>query len=118
MGDQGGRGVSGPEAQYRAELDFEITFSNGGSLRGAGFRVDIAGPGLTEPELGAALVADLGLLMADRVEILRHRIITERHKRPVPANSGGEGRALQASVWPLTRCSWASRYRLRSIPPP
>jgi len=66
MGDQGGRGVSGPEAQYRAELDFEITFCNGGGLRGAGFRVDIAGPSLTEPELGAALVAGLSLLVADR----------------------------------------------------
>jgi arylformamidase len=82
--------VSGPAAQYRAELDFEITFSNGGSLRGEGFRIDIADPGLTEPGLGAALIADLGLLMADQVEILRYRIITERHKRPVPADSGGE----------------------------
>lgn len=88
--------MSGPAAQYRAELDFEITFSNGGSLRGAGFRLDIAGPGLAEPELGAALVADLGLLMAERVEIRRYRIITERHKRPVPADGGGEaGRDLR-----------------------
>jgi arylformamidase len=88
--------VSGPAAQYRAELDFEITFSNGGSLRGEGFRIDIAGPGLTEPELGAALVADLGLLMADRIVIHRYRIITERHKRPLPAGAGGEGgRELQ-----------------------
>jgi arylformamidase len=92
MGDVERTGaVSSPAAQYRAELDFEITFSNGGSLRGAGFRIDIPGPGLTEPELGAALVADLGLLMADRVEILRHRIITERHKRPLPAGGGGGG---------------------------
>jgi arylformamidase len=83
--------VSGPAPQYRAELDFEITFSNGGSLRGDGFRIDVAGPGLTEPELGAALVADLGLLMADRVVIRRHQIITERHKRPLPAARGGEG---------------------------
>ena len=56
-------------AEYRAELDFEITFVNGGSLRGEGFRIDIGDPGLTEPGLGEALVRDLGLLMADRVEI-------------------------------------------------
>ncbi len=82
--------MSDPAAQYRAELDFEITFSNGGSLRGEGFRIDIGGPGLTEPELGAALVRDLGLLMADRVEIRRHRIIAERHKRAAGAGEPGE----------------------------
>jgi hypothetical protein len=37
--------VSDPAGQYRAELDFEIAFSNGGSLRGEGFRIDIDDPG-------------------------------------------------------------------------
>ena len=87
--EEGGRGVSDPAAQYRAELDFEITFANGGSLRGEGFRIDIGDPGLTEPGLGEALVRDLGLLMADRVEIRGYRIIAERHKRAVPAGGGG-----------------------------
>ena len=88
--------MSEPAAQYRAELDFEITFSNGGSLRGEGFRIDIDDPGLAEPGLGAALISDLGLLMADRVEIRRYRIITERHKRAAPAGGGGEaGPALR-----------------------
>ena len=82
--------MSDPAAQYRAELDFEITFSNGGSLRGEGFRIDIDDPGLTGPGLGEALVADLGLLMADQVEILGARIITERHKRAAPAGRGGQ----------------------------
>ncbi len=77
--------MTDPAAQYRAELDFEITFSNGGGLRGEGFRIDIPGPGLTEDELGAALIADLGLLMADRVTIRSHRIFSERHKRAAPA---------------------------------
>jgi len=49
--------VSDPAAQYRAELDFEITFSNGGSLRGEGFRIDIAGSGPTEDEPSRALPA-------------------------------------------------------------
>ena len=78
-------------AQYRAELDFEITFSNGGGLRGEGFRIDITDPGLAEDELGAALIADLGLLMADRVEIRSYRIFSERHKRAVPALHGLAG---------------------------
>ena len=90
-------GVSDP-AQYRAELDFGITFSNGGGLRGEGFRIDITDPGLTEDELGAALIADLGLLMADRVEIRRYRILRERHKRTATAPrtaSGTPGAALR-----------------------
>lgn len=29
------------DTQYRAELDFDIIFSNGGSLHGAEFRIDI-----------------------------------------------------------------------------
>jgi hypothetical protein len=88
--------VSDPAAQYRAELDFEITFSNGGSLRGSGFRIDIDDPGLTEPGLGAALAADLGLLMADRVEIRRYWIISERHKRAARADRGEEAGAARS----------------------
>jgi arylformamidase len=84
--------VSDPAEQYRAELDFAITFANGGSLRGEGFRVDIDGPGPTEAELGAALISDLGLLMADRVEIRGYRVITERHKRASPATRVGAAR--------------------------
>jgi len=80
------------QAQYRAELDFEVTFSNGGSLRGEGFRVDIDAPGASEGDMAATLVSDLGLLMADRVEIRAHRIIAERHKRP--------GRAAEADPRP------------------
>jgi hypothetical protein len=68
--------------QYRAELDFEITFANGGGLRGEGFRIDVAGPDLSDAELGAALVADLGLLMADEVRIRARRVFPDRHKRP------------------------------------
>jgi arylformamidase len=83
--------VNDTAAQYRAELDFEITFSNGGGLRGEGFRIDITGPGLTEDQLGAALVADLGLLMAARVEIRRSRILSERHKRAAPPSRGAPG---------------------------
>ncbi len=83
--------MSDPAAQYRAELDFEITFSNGGSLRGEGFRIDIAGSSPTEDELGAALIADLGLLMADRVDIRRYQILSERHKRAAPPPRAAPG---------------------------
>ena len=72
------------QAQYRAELDFEITFANGGRLSGEGFRIDIAGPDLGDDELGASLIRDLGLLMADEVRISQRRIFPDRHKRAVP----------------------------------
>ena len=72
------------QAQYRAELDFEINFANGGRLTGEGFRIDIAGPDLGDEELGAALITDLGLLMADDVRISQRRIFPDRHKRAVP----------------------------------
>jgi arylformamidase len=72
------------QAQFRAELDFEITFANGGRLSGEGFRIDIAGPDLGDAELGAALITDLGLLMADEVRISQRRIYPDRHKRATP----------------------------------
>ena len=75
--------------QYRAELDFDIIFSNGGSLHGQEFRIDIAGPDLSDAELGAALVRDLGLLMVGEVRITRREILADRHKRPVPAVPAG-----------------------------
>jgi arylformamidase len=86
-------------AQFRAELDFDIDFSNGGSLHGEGFRIDLAGPAASDGELGAALVRDLGLLMTAEVRISRRRIFLERHKRVArpglgvsgPADSGVSG---------------------------
>ena len=36
--------MTDPAAQYRAELDFEITFSNGGGLRGEGLRFSAVPP--------------------------------------------------------------------------
>jgi hypothetical protein len=70
------------DTQYRAELDFDIIFSNGGSLHGQEFRIDIAGPDLSDAELGAALVRDLGLLMVGEVRITRRAILAGRHPGP------------------------------------
>lgn len=65
----------------RATFDFEVEFSNGGSLQGTDFRLDIPGDDIADPELAAAIVRDLRLLMVGRVRILRKEIITEPHKR-------------------------------------
>jgi hypothetical protein len=32
------------ETQFRAELDFDISFSSGGSLHGEAFRIDMRAP--------------------------------------------------------------------------
>lgn len=99
--------MSVPEPrQFRAELDFEISFSNGGSLHGEGFRIDIPGPEVDDAGLGVALVHDLGLLMADDVQIWHRRIFPERHKRagrtvgPTVADTtdGGRGTLRRADL--------------------
>ncbi len=76
-----------PADDYRAELDFEITFANGGSLRGREFRIDIAHPGMTEEELAEALVRDLGVLTAQSVDIHSRQVMRARHLRPEPATA-------------------------------
>lgn len=67
--------------EKRVQFDFEVDFSNGGGLQGQGFRLDIAGDGISDAELADYLVRDLRLLMVDQVRILRKEIITEPHKR-------------------------------------
>ncbi len=54
---------------HRAEFDATVTFSNGGSLRAEGFRVDVPGPQVTEDEVAALFVASLGLLMTEQVQL-------------------------------------------------
>jgi len=67
--------------QKRALFDFEITFRNGGGLRGWDFRLDIDGDDIEDAALASAIVADMRLLMVESVRIERKRIIEEPHKR-------------------------------------
>jgi arylformamidase len=79
-----------PSDQYRAELDFEITLSSGGTLRGRDFRMDIEHPGMTEDEFAAALGRELGLTPADQVDIHSRQVMRAPHQglnppdRPMP----------------------------------
>ncbi len=68
------------DEQYRAEFDAAVEFSNGGSLQVRGFRVDVAGPDVTESQVAALFVSSLGLLMSERVDISALRIFPEAHK--------------------------------------
>jgi kynurenine formamidase len=77
--------VSTSTHDHRVEFDFDIAFSNGGGLQGQGFRLDIEGDSISDEDLAAAIVADLGLLMVAEVRVLRKRVFRERHKRSAEA---------------------------------
>jgi len=74
----------------RVSFDFEIFFTNGGGIKGEGFRLDIAGDDISDKELADYIVADMRLLMVGETRILNKTIITEPHKRkPIaPASTG------------------------------
>jgi kynurenine formamidase len=67
--------------QKRVSFDFEIYFTNGGGIKGEGFRLDIAGDDISDKELADYIVADMRLLMVGETRILNKTIITEQHKR-------------------------------------
>ncbi|MEO7734471.1 MAG: cyclase family protein [Kofleriaceae bacterium] len=81
-------------AQFRAVFDFHITFSNGGELTGAGFRLDVPSETITAHEVGQLLVRKLGLLMVATVELRAWSIVAEPHREPVPASSAPVARRL------------------------
>jgi arylformamidase len=68
-----------PADEYRAELDFEISLADGGTLRGRDFRIDIDHAGVTEEALVEALARELGLSAADQVDIHSRQVMRGRH---------------------------------------
>lgn len=77
--------------QRRVELDFVITFRNGGGIQGQGFRLDILGDDIGDADAAALLVRELGLLMVDQVRIDARRVIVEPHRRRVEATLARDG---------------------------
>lgn len=65
----------------RVKFDFEIYFTNGGSLKGEGFRLDIKSDTISDKELANYIVKDLRLLMVEQTKIINKEIINEEHKR-------------------------------------
>lgn len=65
----------------RVKFDFEIYFTNGGSIKGEDFRLDIEGDSISDKELADYIVNDLRLLMVGEVRILNKEIFAETHKR-------------------------------------
>jgi arylformamidase len=95
--------------EYRAQFDAVVTFSNGGGLRAEGFRVDVPGPDVTEPEIADLFVASLSLLMVGSVELSNVSVFAEPHKgtrggpadRAAPAGAG-EGEPGRARIVDLS----------------
>jgi len=83
----------------RAVFDFVVSFTNGGSLRGERFRLDLPRPEATEPEIVAVLVAHLGLLMVGEVELRNLRRVEEPHRgsRGVPPSARAGRRLVDLS---------------------
>ncbi len=72
----------------RVKFDFEIYFTNGGSIKGEDFRLDISGDNISDEELADYIVADLRLLMVGQTKILNKIIFEEQHKRkPINENN-------------------------------
>jgi arylformamidase len=65
---------------YRASVDGRVSFSNGGGIAVEGFRLDLPAPDVDHVEIGRLLVASLGLLMADNVELSSVEVFEEPHK--------------------------------------
>ena len=76
--------------EYRAVLDAEIEFVNGGGLRTEGFRLDLPSADLTQAQIGELLVRHLGLAMVGRIELSRLEVVEEAHKGS--RGVGGAGR--------------------------
>lgn len=72
--------------EKRVVFDFEVFFTNGGSVRGQDFRLDIDGEEIEDRVLADYLISDMRLLMAGKVNILNKQYITEPHKRK-PVNA-------------------------------
>lgn len=83
----------------RAIFDFVVTFTNGGSLRGEAFRLDLPRADIPEDEIATLLVAHLGLLMVEKVELRQLRRLEEPHRgsRGVPRPVTGARRLIDLS---------------------
>jgi kynurenine formamidase len=79
--------------ELRAHFDFSIAFANGGGLTGEAFRLDLPRPDLTPEQIGALLVAHLGLALVSEVELRELRIVPEQHRgsRGVAASAPADG---------------------------
>jgi arylformamidase len=75
--------------ENRVKFDFEIYFTNGGSIKGEDFRLDIEGNEISDKALADYIVQDMRLLMVGETRILNKSVFAEKHKRK-PVNGTPE----------------------------
>jgi len=90
-------------SEYRAHLDFRITFANGGSLTGEGFRLDLPVGDEAPDAIELLLVRHLGLTLVEGVDLLRCEIVAEPHRgsrgvESLPAPASGVAAANGAGA--------------------
>jgi kynurenine formamidase len=76
--------------QKRVKFDFEFFFTNGGSIKGEDFRLDIEGDDISDKALVDSVITDMRLLMVGETRILNKEIITEAHKRKSPSTENNK----------------------------
>ena len=79
--------------QKRVRFDFEFHFTNGGSLTGQDFRLDIEGDDISDQALIDYVITDLRLLMVGQTRVFNKEIITEAYRRK-PLTATGQGSKL------------------------
>ncbi|MBL3658797.1 cyclase family protein [Fulvivirga sediminis] len=67
--------------QKRVKFDFELHFTNGGSINGQDFQLDIYGNDISDKELADHLVKDLRLVMVGPTKIFNKVILEEQHEQ-------------------------------------
>src|SRR5690606_31367844 len=73
----------------RVKFDFEIYFTNGGSIKGEDFSLNIAGDDISNKEHADYNDDDLRHPMVGQTKILNKETIAEPHKRkPINADTG------------------------------
>ncbi|MCU1527359.1 MAG: cyclase [Frondihabitans sp.] len=65
---------------YRAHFDFDISFANGGGIRGEGFRLDVPRVDTDEAVVSALLIQHLGLALVQSVDLRNLTIVEEQHR--------------------------------------
>lgn len=83
--------------QKRVKFDFEIYFTNGGSLKGEDFRLDIMSDDISDKQLVDYIVADLRLLMVGETKILNKQVLSENHKRKFVDETGSRKQLIDLS---------------------
>jgi arylformamidase len=88
------------DRQYRAELDAEVSFTNGGRLSAEGFRIDLPSETPTD-DVRTLFLTSLGLLMVDQVELRQVRVFEESHKgtRGGPSDPAAVGTGDSDTRW-------------------